>query len=301
MSHNRIRIIQIHYICKKIDKLMVEILETFLSPGAWIAILTLIFLEIVLGIDNIVFLSIISSRLPLGEQPKARTVGLTLAMLMRIGLLFCISMLMKLTKPLFSFDTTWFDGAITGQSIIIFAGGLFLLYKSVTEIHHKLEGIDESKSIKAKSSGFWGVIVQIVALDIVFSFDSVLTAVGMVSFDKFGYIGAMTIMVTAVVVAVQIMLLFSGPVSKFVNEHPTIQMLGLSFLILIGVMLLAESAHLSNLTIFGTTVGEIPKGYIYFAIAFSLLVEVLNMKLRKKSKPVELYNSHIIDEDKKAE
>ncbi len=271
-----------------------EIFETFLLPSAWIALLTLSFLEIVLGIDNIVFLSIISAKLPAKDQPKARTIGLLLAMFFRIGLLFCISWLMKLTQPILSFDTSWIDGSISGQSLIILVGGLFLLYKSVSEIHHKLEG--ESDAIHGKSKvGFIGVIVQIVALDIVFSFDSVLTAVGLVSFNEFGYVGAMTIMVTAVVLAVMVMLLFSGPVSKFVNEHPTIQMLGLSFLILIGVMLIVEAAHLSNLSIFGSVVGEIPKGYIYFAIAFSLLVEFLNMKLRKKSKPVKLKDSQLID------
>lgn len=271
-----------------------EILETFLLPSAWIALLTLAFLEIVLGIDNIVFLSIISSKLPQKEQPKARTVGLLLAMLFRILLLFCISWLMKLTKPIITFDTAWFDGSISGQSIIIGVGGLFLLYKSVTEIHHKLEG--ESDAVHGKSkTNFWGVIVQIVALDIVFSFDSVLTAVGLVSFNEFGYVGAMTIMVTAVVAAVLVMLVFSGPVSKFVNQHPTIQMLGLSFLILIAVMLLVEAAHLSQISIFGTVVGEIPKGYIYFAIAFSLLVEFLNLKLRKKSTPVKLKDSELVE------
>jgi len=274
-----------------------EILETFLIPSAWIALLTLAFLEIVLGIDNIVFLSIISSKLPKKEQPKARSIGLILAMLFRILLLFCISWLMKLTKPIFSFDTAWFDGSISGQSIIIGVGGLFLLYKSVTEIHHKLEGESDAVHGKSKTS-FIGVIVQIVALDIVFSFDSVLTAVGLVSFNEFGYVGAMTIMVTAVVAAVMVMLMFSGPVSKFVNEHPTIQMLGLSFLILIGVMLLVEAAHLSQISIFGTIVGEIPKGYIYFAIAFSLLVEFLNMKLRKKVVPVKLRDSELIEDNK---
>ena len=201
---------------------------------------------------------------------------------------------MKLTKPIFSFDTAWFDGSVSGQSIIIFVGGLFLLYKSVTEIHHKLEGMEE-KSVQAKKTSMVSVIVQIIALDIVFSLDSVLTAVGLVSFNEFGYTGAMTIMVTAVVISVMVMLLFSGPVSKFVNEHPTIQILGLSFLILIGVMLLVEAAHLSQISIFGTTVGEIPKGYIYFAIAFSLLVEFFNMKMRKKSKPVQLKDSEEVN------
>lgn len=272
-----------------------EILETFLLPSAWIALLTLTFLEIVLGIDNIVFLSIMSSKLPADQQPKARTIGLLCAMLFRILLLFCISWLMKLTKPIFSFDTAWLDGSVSGQSIIIFVGGLFLLYKSVTEIHHKLEGLEE-KTVQAKKTSLVSVIVQIIALDIVFSLDSVLTAVGLVSFSEFGYAGAMTIMVTAVVISVMVMLLFSGPVSKFVNEHPTIQILGLSFLILIGVMLLVEAAHLSQISIFGTTVGEIPKGYIYFAIAFSLLVEFFNMKMRKKSKPVQLKDSEILEE-----
>lgn len=274
-----------------------EILETFMLPSAWIALLTLAFLEIVLGVDNIVFLSIMSSKLPQEQQPKARTIGLVCAMVFRILLLFCISWLMQLTRPILSFDTTWLDGAISGQSLIIFAGGLFLLYKSVTEIHHKLEGMEEHTT-QGKKTNMWSVIAQIIALDIVFSFDSVLTAVGLVSFTEFGYAGAMTIMVTAVVISVMIMLLFSGPVSKFVNEHPTIQILGLSFLILIGVMLLVEAAHLSHISIFGSTVGEIPKGYIYFAIAFSLLVEFFNMKMRKKSKPVQLHDSEIINDEK---
>lgn len=275
-----------------------EILETFLLPSAWIALLTLAFLEIVLGVDNIVFLSIMSSKLPEEQQGKARTIGLICAMLFRILLLFCISLLMQLTKPILSFDTDYFDGSISGQSLIILCGGLFLLYKSVTEIHHKLEGEEDHHS-GAKKNGLVSVIVQIVALDIVFSFDSVLTAVGLVSFNEFGYEGAMAIMVTAVVISVMIMLLFSGPVSRFVNTHPTIQILGLSFLILIGVMLLLEAAHLSHISLFGTVVGEIPKGYIYFAIAFSLLVEFFNMKMRKRSKPVQLRDSEIVEHKKK--
>ena len=266
-----------------------EIIQTFLLPSAWIALMTLTFLEIVLGVDNIVFLSIMSSKLPAQQQPKPRSIGLICAMLMRIILLFGISWLMQLTKPIFSFDLSWFDGSVSGQSLIVFAGGLFLLYKSVTEIHHKVEGLGEHGE-KANKTGFWSVVMQIVALDIVFSFDSVLTAVGLVSFNEFGYAGAMTIMVTAVVISIIMMLLFSGAVSKFVNEHPTIQILGLSFLILIGVMLLVEAAHLSNISTFGTTVGEIPKGYIYFAIAFSLMVEFINMKMRKKSDGINKKN-----------
>lgn len=261
-----------------------DILHTFLLPSAWIALLTLAFLEIVLGIDNIVFLSIMSSKLPEKEQPKARFVGLLLAMLARIGLLFGVSLLMRLTKPLFSFHATWIDGAVTGQSIIILLGGLFLIYKSVTEVHHKIEGVDENINVRTKHANFWGIIAQIVVLDIIFSFDSVLTAVGMVSFRDFGYGGAMAIMITAIIAAVIMMMLFSGPISRFVNNHPTIQMLALSFLILIGVMLLVEAAHLANLTILGTKIHEIPKGYIYFAIAFSLFVEVLNMRISKRSR-----------------
>jgi predicted tellurium resistance membrane protein TerC len=276
---------------KKIEQM--GFLEVFLMPSAWIALLTLIFLEVVLGIDNIVFLSIVSSRLPSQQQPKARTTGLLLAMLCRIGLLFCVSLLMKLSKPFYTFDTEWLDGGISGQSIIVFAGGLFLLYKSVSEIHHKLEGKEELHRQGKGSASMASVVTQIVALDIVFSLDSVLTAVGMISFEQYGYGGAMAIMVSAVVTAVVVMMFFATPVSNFVNTHPTIQMLGLSFLILIGVMLLTEAAHLSHLSIFGSTVGEIPKGYIYFAIAFSLLVEALNMKLRKKSPPVKLKDSEM--------
>lgn len=267
-----------------------EILHTFLLPSAWLALLTLAFMEIVLGIDNIVFLSIMTGRLPEKEQPRARFIGLFLAMLARIALLFGISLLMRLTQPFFSFHLSWLDGEVTGQSLIILFGGLFLLYKSVMEIHHKIEGASETPKANPKKSGFWPIIIQIVALDVIFSFDSVLTAVGMVSFKDFGYAGAMTIMVTAIVIAIALMMFFSGPISRFVNRHPTIQMLALSFLILISVMLVVEAAHLSHLTVFGRAVGEIPKGYIYFAIAFSLLVEVLNMKLSqrmqaKKTKP----------------
>lgn len=271
-----------------------EFFDTFLLPGAWIALLTLVFLEIVLGIDNIVFLSIMAGKLPLAEQAKARTTGLLLAMVARIGLLFGVSLLMRLTKPIYTFDMSWVSGSITGQSLIIFAGGLFLLYKSVTEVHHKLENADENVEINTRKSGFWSIIVQIVLLDIIFSFDSVLTAIGMVSMQEYGYLGAMSIMVIAIIISILLMIFFSGPISKFVNGHPTIQMLALSFLILIGVMLLVESAHLAHVTILDKEVGEIPKGYIYFAIAFSLLVESLNMKLsKKKKKPIKLNNSRM--------
>ncbi len=276
-----------------------EFLEVFLHPAAWLALLTLTFLEIVLGIDNIVFLSIVTSKLPHEQQPKARKVGLLLAMLFRIGLLFGISLVMSLTKPIYTFSTSWIEGSISGQSIIVFAGGLFLLYKSVTEIHHKLEGANGEVNAAQAKSKFVSAIVQIVALDIVFSFDSVLTAVGLVSFQEFGYGGAMSIMVSAVVISILIMLLFAEPVSKFVNTHPSIQILGLSFLILIGVMLITEAAHLSHLKVMNAEVGSIPKGYLYFAIFFSLFVEFINLKMsKKKSKPVQLHQSKIVEEEK---
>ncbi|MCC8186902.1 MAG: TerC family protein [Bacteroides sp.] len=260
---------------------MTEILHTFLNPTAWIALLTLVFLEVVLGIDNMVFLSIMTSRLPARQQPHARTIGLFLAMLARITLLFGISLLMRLTRPLFTFHTHWIEGGVTGQSLIVLLGGLFLLYKSVTEIHHKFENQPHTTQTSAHRSSFWQVILVVVALDIVFSFDSVLTAIGMISFKEYGYTGAMTIMVTAIVLSVMVMIWFSGPISRFVNTHPTIQMLALSFLILIAVMLLVDAAHLAGITLLGKEIHDIPKGYIYFAIAFSLAVEMLNMKLRK--------------------
>ena len=227
--------------------------SVFMEPAAWVAFLTLTFLEIVLGIDNIVFISILSGKLKGKDQVTARNVGLILAMFMRIGLLFGITWLMTLTTPIgwLTFDLPILEGALTGQSLIIFLGGLFLLYKSVTEIHHKLEvnqTNEEDSQYKKAGKSLVSVIVQILAVDLVFSLDSVLTAVGMVTPAEFGsQEAAMAIMVTAVVIAVLVMLLFAGPVSRFVNNHPTIQMLALSFLILIGVMLLAESAHLSHL------------------------------------------------------
>lgn len=272
----------------------------FMEPAAWMALLTLTFLEVVLGIDNIVFISILSGKLPEKQQPRARNVGLILAMFMRIGLLFGVTWLMTLTKPIdwLTMNLPFMKGALTGQSIIILLGGLFLLYKSVTEIHHKLENDAPGTTVKMVAANFAAVIVQILLIDLVFSLDSVLTAVGMVTPADFGtHEAAMAIMVTAIVIAVLIMLLFAGPVSRFVNSHPTIQMLALSFLILIAVMLLAEGAHLSHLEMFGSEVGAIPKGYIYFAIFFSLAVEFLNMKLKKKSTPVQLNNPQLEDKN----
>ncbi len=274
-------------------------MDIFLQANTWIALLTLTFLEIVLGIDNIVFISIVSNKLKEKDQPKARNVGLILAMVFRILLLFGITLVLKLQGVLFEIDTSWLHAGVTGQSLIIIAGGMFLLYKSVSEIHHKLEGEEESSSGKS-STTLTNAITQIAVLNLVFSFDSILTAIGLVSLDSppvgFGYGGGITIMIIAIIISIIIMMAFAGPVSKFVNEHPTIQILGLSFLILIGVMLLAEGSHLAHFELFGNAVHSIPKGYLYFAIFFSLFVEFLNLKLRKTKDPVHLHNSTIVDE-----
>ena len=258
-----------------------EIFQVLTDPGAWLALITLVLLEVVLGIDNIVFLSIMTGKLPDHQQALGRRVGLLLAMVARIGLLFSISLLIRLTRPLFTMDTGWVHGTVTGQSIIIFLGGLFLLYKSVSEIHHKIEGKEEDGAVRSKGNTFAMIILQIIMLDIVFSLDSVFTAVGMVSFDDFGYGGGMLLMSAAIVLTVMMMLFFSGPVSGFVNRHPSIQMLALAFLILIAVTLIIEAGELSHMTIFGREIKEVPKGYIYFAIAFSLLVESLNLRHKK--------------------
>jgi len=256
-------------------------MEIFTQVDTWVALLTLTFLEIVLGIDNIIFISIATGKLPKEEQKKATNIGLILAMVFRIVLLLGVSYLIAMKDALLSIHTSWLTTDITGQSIILFVGGLFLLYKSTSEIHHKVEGQHEEASKTTKITTTLGkTIVQIVLIDIVFSFDSVLTAVGMTN----GTEGALTIMITAVVVSMLIMMLFANPVGKFVNKHPTIQMLALSFLILIGFMLITEGAHLAHTTIFNQQIGAIPKGYLYFAIAFSLGVEALNMKIRKRKR-----------------
>ena len=279
-------------------------MEVLFTANGLIALLTLTFLEIILGIDNIVFLSIVSGKLKAEDQPKARRIGLLLAMAFRIVLLFGITWVLSLQDTLFSIDFSVFSAHITGQSIIIFAGGLFLLYKSVNEIHHKLEGEEESEKGKAGNT-LTAAIIQIAVLNLVFSFDSILTAVGLVSMKSpaeggFGYAGALEIMILAIIISIIIMMIFAGPVSKFVNEHPTIQILGLSFLILIGVMLLAEGSHLAHFR-FGNDVEvtSIPKGYLYFSIFFSLFVEFLNLKMKKSRNAVKLHNSKIVDKELK--
>jgi predicted tellurium resistance membrane protein TerC len=252
----------------------------------WSSLLTLAFLEIVLGIDNILFISIVSNKLPEKEQKRAANIGLLLAMVLRVALLFGITWLISMQEPWISFHNGWLDGDFSGQSLILVAGGIFLLYKSTTEIHHKLEGHGQDAGVK-KPSTLSAVILQITVINIVFSFDSILTAVGMTN----GLHGALFIMIVAVVLSVVIMMVFAIPVSKFVNRHPTFQMLGLSFLLLIGFMLIAEGAHLGHFKIGGAEIGAVPKGYLYFAIAFSLFVEVLNLRLRKRPEPVQLHGA----------
>ena len=263
----------------------------FSSVEVWVSLLTLTFLEIVLGVDNIIFITITSNHLPDSEKPKARNIGLILAMVFRVILLFGITYLIALSDPIFVTEGDFFSSALSGQSLILFLGGIFLLYKSVTEIHHKLEGHGPEAPKKSKAMGsLTRAIIQISLINIVFSFDSILTAVGLTK--------DIMIMIIAVVISVLIMMAFAGPVGRFVNDHPTIQMLGLAFLLLIGFMLIAEGAHLGHVKIAGTEVGTVPKGYLYFAIAFSLLVEFLNMRLRRKSVPVQL---HGISEQAKSE
>ncbi|HBI01848.1 MAG TPA: TerC family protein [Flavobacterium sp.] len=256
-------------------------MEVFASPDAWIALLTLTFLEIILGIDNIIFISIVTGKLPQEKRKKATRIGLFLAMFMRIALLFGISILIAMKAPWFSVDWGWFSGGFTGQAVVLFLGGLFLIYKSTKEIHEKVDhkGEDEKDLKISAAKSFGNVIFQILLIDLIFSVDSILTAVGMTN----GIEGALYIMVTAVVISVGVMMLFAVPVGNFVNANPSIQILGLAFLILIGFMLITESMHLSHATLAGQEVGAVPKGYLYFAIAFSLAVEFINMKMRKKS------------------
>jgi len=262
-------------------------MEFLSSPEAWISLLTLTVLEIVLGIDNIVFISILAGKLPQNQQKKARQVGLALAMITRVLLLMSLSWIMRLTAPLFNIgdwigitDTVWLEKlAISGRDLILLIGGLFLIYKSTHEIHNKLEGEHESEG-NVKPHSFTGTIIQILILDIVFSLDSVITAVGMADHIE--------IMIAAVVIAVIIMMISAGAISNFVNKHPTVKMLALSFLLLIGVSLLAEGLD-----------QHIPKGYVYFAMAFSVLVEMLNLRMKKNSsKPVQLRNTPVEEEKK---
>jgi predicted tellurium resistance membrane protein TerC len=244
-------------------------MEWITSPEAWIALTTLTLLEIVLGVDNIIFISILSGKLPPDQQPKARRLGLLGAMLTRVLLLFSLAWIIKLTAPLFTLGNT----NISGRDLILIIGGLFLIAKSTHEIHDKLEG-EEGHASKRVAASFASVIIQIMLLDIVFSLDSVITAVGMVD--------ELWVMVTAVVIAVAIMMWSAEPISAFVHRHPTVKMLALSFLLLIGCSLIAEG--------FGQ---HIPKGYIYFAMGFSVFVEAINLRVRRKAVPVQLHEAYV--------
>ena len=251
-------------------------MEWLTDPQAWIAFATLVALELVLGVDNVIFISILSGKLPAAQRPQARTIGLGMAVLSRVLLLFSLSWVIGLTEPLFMV----FGFPVSGRDMILILGGLFLLAKSTHEIHQKLEGTTGHASARVKPT-FASVIIQVLLLDAVFSLDSVITAVGMV--DR------VEIMVAAVVIAAGVMILLATPLSTFVERHPTIKILALSFLLLIGFTLIVEGLH-----------QHIPKGYIYFAMGFSIFVEMLNLRLRRASSPpVQLYSAYVHEQTRK--
>jgi predicted tellurium resistance membrane protein TerC len=247
-------------------------MEWLLDPHAWLALATLTALEIVLGVDNIIFISVLCGRLPEHQRAKARTIGLVLAMVSRLALLFALTWIMTLTAPLF--EVPVLSKAISGRDLILIGGGLFLLWKSVHEIHNALEGEEDDERGAAAAAGFGAVIAQIAIIDIVFSLDSVITAVGMVD--------ELAIMVIAIVIAVGVMLFAAAPIGVFVDRHPTIKVLALAFLILIGVALIGEGWDL-----------HIPKGYIYFAMAFAVAVEMLNLRMRARMREAVHLRRHM--------
>ncbi len=253
-------------------------MEWLLDPHAWLALATLTALEIVLGVDNIIFISVLCGRLPEHQRAKARTIGLALAMFTRLALLFTLTWIMTLTAPLF--EVPVLGKPISGRDLILIGGGLFLLWKSVHEIHNALEGEEEDERGAVVVAGFGAVIAQIAVIDIVFSLDSVITAVGMVD--------ELAIMVIAIVLAVGVMLFSAGPIGEFVDRHPTIKMLALSFLIVIGVALIGEGWDL-----------HIPKGYIYFAMAFAVAVEMLNIRVRARMRGAVHLRRHVPGERRK--
>ncbi|MGA1396257.1 MAG: TerC family protein [Burkholderiaceae bacterium] len=244
-------------------------IDLLFSPEAWIAFATLTALELVLGIDNIIFISILVDRLPAQQREIARKLGLAMAMFMRIGLLLVLAWIIGLVAPLF----TMLGQAISGRDLILISGGLFLVWKSTTEIHHAIEGAETTTQTKT-SAVFSSVILQIMVVDLVFSLDSIITAVGMVDDVR--------IMISAVVASVVLMMVFAKPIGQFVSEHPTVKMLALSFLVVVGMVLVAEGFD-----------HHVPKGYVYFAMAFSLTVELLNIRLRKRGTPANLHGSRI--------
>ncbi len=249
-------------------------MEWITDPQSWIAFITLVALELVLGVDNIIFISILAGKLPHSQQDKARKTGISLAVISRILLLLSLSWVIGLTKPLFTISIF----TISGRDLVLLIGGLFLMWKATHEIHQKLEGEEGHSSAKVKAT-FSGVIIQILLLDVVFSLDSVITAVGMVN--------ELAIMIAAVIIAAAVMIFAASPLGSFVERHPTIKMLALSFLLMIGFTLIVEGLH-----------QHIPKGYIYFAMGFSVFVEMLNLRVRKaEQKPVKLHEPYTVEVD----
>lgn len=246
-------------------------MEIFLVPETYIALLTLTFLEIVLGVDNIIFISIVANKLPEDKRDKTRNTGLMLALIFRVALLLGITWIIGFSAPLFEIV----GHPVSGRDIILFVGGIFLLFKSTTEIHHKMEGEEEHIESSTKERSISNIILQIIAMDIIFSFDSILTAVGLTK--------QVLIMIVAVVIALFIMMTFAGRIGRFIQDHPSMEVLALSFLILIGFMLILDAAG-----------QHVPKGYIYFAVFFSLVVEVINIQVSKRGKKVRL-NKRIVD------
>jgi predicted tellurium resistance membrane protein TerC len=252
---------------------MMDFFDPLFTIQGLISLLTLSVLEIVLGIDNLIFISILAGRLAVDEQKKSRNIGLSLALIMRVILLFLISWIVGFSKPVIK---DFFGAEVSVRDIILFAGGMFLIYKSTFEIHEKLEGA-EMKEAGVKGPSLLSVVIQIVLLDLVFSFDSILTAIGLVNDPH----RDLSIMVAAIIIAMVIMILFVRSISDFINRHPTIKMLALSFLLMIGLLLVVEAFHI-----------HVPKGYVYFAMAFSLFVEILNMRVRKTTEPVKLKSKY---------
>jgi predicted tellurium resistance membrane protein TerC len=254
-------------------------MEQLLTTAALTSILSLTILEMILGVDNIIFISIISGKLPSAEQKRARNIGLVSAMFIRIALLFVLGWILGLEHDLFNLQDLGLpmDVGMSGKGLILLGGGLFLLYKSTTEIHHKLEGKDDDFGNKQSSSSFMRAVLDIMVINIIFSVDSIITAIGMTD--------VIAVMAVAIVLSTIGMLLFAKPVGDFVEKHPTVKMLALSFLVMIGTLLIAEAFHVA-----------VPKGYVYFAMAFSFLVEMLNIRMRKTEDPVKLYE-HITDKN----
>ncbi len=261
-------------------------LEFIFSSDALFALITLTFLEIILGIDNIVFISIAANKLPESQRGKATNIGLVLAMVQRIILLFFVSFLVGLQEPFYIFESSWLSTEVSWQGIILLGGGLFLIYKSTSEIREKVETpeYDEDQVRNKKIRSLSQAVVQIMLIDFIFSIDSILTAVGMTNGLHPNHNYTLVLMIIAVVISIGIMIGFANPIRKFIESHPSVQLLGLAFLILIGFMLITEAAHLTETEFLGNKVGAIPKGYLYFAIAFSLFVEFLNFRIVRNRK-----------------